>query len=84
MLIEYAGWYFQVYIFVHLLRRAPSALLTLTDGTKTFFLGESGTIVFVRISAASAPLCPSLAGAGMLHTKAFEFGRCSPPLMWEM
>ena len=36
-----------------------------------FLLGESGTVVPLLTSAASAPWCPSHASAGMLHTKSF-------------
>ena len=36
---------------------------------KLFLVGESETIVLLPTGAASAPGCPSHAGAGMLHTK---------------
>ena len=40
----------------------------LTAGGKVFLLCESGTVVLLLTSAASAPWCPSHAGTGMLHT----------------
>ena len=50
-------------------------------------LGESGTLVPLVKSAASAPWRPSPASASMLHTKSFpramQFGGCSQ-LLWEI
>ena len=62
-LSEYAGWYFRVYVLVHLSRMESSAWRNLTAGEK-LLVGESGTVGPMLTSAASAPRRPSHAGVG--------------------
>ena len=54
-LSENARRYLGVYVLVHLLRRESSERLTPTAGEKYFQVGESGTVVPLLTSAASAP-----------------------------
>ena len=59
-----------------------------SHGGNAFLVRESGTVVPLLTSAASAPRRPSLAGAGNAsHSaipKTVTFGGCSPPPMWAM
>ena len=68
--------------------RQPIGLPNPTAEGNLFLLRESGTVVPLLTSAASAPWCPSHAGAGDAPHKVFpktvQSGGCSPPAMWEM
>ena len=52
-----------------LLQEVGNLLGYLTAGAKPVLLRESGTVVPLLTSAASARWCPPHAGAGMLHIK---------------
>ena len=64
MLSKCAGWYLQVYTLVWVVANKLLTLYVLSSWIKVFATGESGTVVPLPTSNASAPWRSSHAGRG--------------------
>ena len=83
-----AGWYSRVRTLVWVFRNKLCTSRVPNHWGRNILLGESGTVVPLLTSAASAPWRPSHAGAGNASHNVVpntaEFGGCPPHRMWEM